>query len=115
MFTYNVKLDRVVDGDTVDFIVDLGFGINVKERFRLFGINAPEARTKHLVEKKKGMASKAFLHDLLTKAEEEGKQIQIITYRDRKGKFGRYLGSIYVDLKNINHLMMDSNHAEPYP
>jgi len=115
MFTYNVKLDRVVDGDTVDFIVDLGFGISVKERFRLFGINAPEARTKHLVEKKKGMASKAFLHDLLTKAEEEGKQIQIITYRDRKGKFGRYLGSIYVDLKNINHLMMDENHAEPYP
>ena len=65
MYTYKAKLDRVVDGDTVDAYIDLGFDISVHKRIRLAGIDSPESRTRDLEEKARGLASKDRLIDLL--------------------------------------------------
>ena len=67
MFKYNAKVERVVDGDTVDAMVDLGFSTHKKVRIRMMGINAPESRTRNLEEKAKGLAAKARLEELLDK------------------------------------------------
>ena len=60
MYTYKIKLDRVVDGDTIDAEIDLGFDVSVKKRVRFMGINTPESRTRDLEEKKRGLAAKPF-------------------------------------------------------
>ena len=65
MYTYKAKLDRVVDGDTVDANIDLGFDISIHKRIRLAGIDTPETRTKDKEEKTKGLASKSRLIELL--------------------------------------------------
>ena len=65
MYKYNAKLIRVIDGDTVDALIDLGFNVWVKKRIRLYGINAPETRTKDLEEKKAGNAAESRLIELL--------------------------------------------------
>ena len=65
MYYYNAVLVRVVDGDTIDAIIDLGFDVQVKKRIRLAGINAPESRTRNKVEKKLGLAAKERLIDIL--------------------------------------------------
>ena len=65
MYYYNAVLVRVVDGDTIDAIIDLGFDVQVKKRIRLSGINAPESRTRNKVEKKLGLAAKERLIDIL--------------------------------------------------
>ena len=65
MYKYNAKLDRVVDGDTVDALVDLGFDTHKIIRIRLVGINAPESRTRDLEEKVRGLAAKARVKELL--------------------------------------------------
>ena len=57
MFEYEATLDRVVDGDTIDVLIDLGFNIHTKKRVRIFGINTPESRTRDKVEKVKGLAA----------------------------------------------------------
>ena len=64
MFKYNAKVERVVDGDTVDAMVDLGFSTHKKVRIRMMGINAPESRTRNLEEKAKGLAAKARHEEL---------------------------------------------------
>ena len=71
MYVYKAKLDRVVDGDTLDAIIDLGFDITVHKRIRLAGINAPESRTRDLEEKKRGLAAKEALLTMLTKTKPE--------------------------------------------
>ena len=65
MYNYNAKCTRVVDGDTIDATIDLGFGVNIKKRIRLAGINAPESRTRNKVEKKLGLAAKDRLISML--------------------------------------------------
>ena len=65
MYEYKIKLDRVIDGDTVDAYIDLGFDVSVKKRIRFLGINTPESRTRDLEEKARGLASKARLIELL--------------------------------------------------
>ena len=64
MYQYKVKLDRVIDGDTIDCYIDLGFNINTKKRVRFAGINTPESRTRDLKEKKRGLAAKARLKEI---------------------------------------------------
>lgn len=109
MFEYNCELARVVDGDTIDVNIDLGYKIWLrKERVRLLGINAPESRTRNLEEKKLGLASKARLKELLPK------KFIIKTSKDGKGKFGRILGEPIVDGKNICQVMLDEGHARVY-
>ena len=117
MFEYSAEVIKVVDGDTVDVIIDLGFDIFVKKRVRLYGINAPETRTRDKEVKKKGLAAKARLSELLSDNHNK------ITLKSVGiGKFGRCLGEIYVDgtemfsyePRNINKLLIAEGHAVAY-
>ena len=111
-FSYRVnKVTKVVDGDTIDVIIDLGFDIMYKSRVRLFGIDTPESRTRDLVEKKYGLMSKDYLKEALKNAE----KIVIKTHKgEETGKFGRILGEIFCNGININQQMCDEHHAVPY-
>ena len=114
MWTYRCKLRRVVDGDTVDVDIDLGFGIwKMNERVRIMGIDTPESRTRDKIEKKFGLAAKAKLKSLLgpkpvlqTTISKKGE--------DMKGKFGRVLGDFLVDGKKVTEIMCKTGHAVPY-
>ena len=117
MYIYKIKLDRVVDGDTIDAYIDLGFDISVKKRIRFMGINTPETRTKDLEEKAKGLAAKDRLKSIL----EGANKIQLNSHGI--GKFGRCLGEIHVDvldgkdcltLVNVNKLLINEGHATEY-
>ena len=110
-FSYRVnKVTKVVDGDTIDVVIDLGFDIMYKSRVRLFGIDTPESRTRDKIEKKYGLLSKKFLQENLKKG-----KIVIKTHKDSEtGKFGRILGEIFVNGININMLMCSKGHAVEY-
>ena len=111
MYEYACKVERVVDGDTVDCVMDLGFDILYKCRVRLFGIDTPESRTRNLDEKARGKMAGAFLKNKI----DAGEKIVIQTkLKDSRGKFGRVLGNIIVDGININQLMIDNYHAAAY-
>ena len=109
MYEYKCEVKRVVDGDTVDVIIDLGFSIHFSTRVRLYGIDTPESRTRNKDEKVRGFLSKDYLKDWL----DQGGVI-IRTYRDKKGKFGRVLGEMVVGGRNINLLMVEENLAVKY-
>jgi micrococcal nuclease len=112
MYIYNCSLSRVVDGDTIDAVIDLGFDISIKQRIRLYGINTPECRTRDLEEKALGLAAKARLVELLPKT------FKIQTMLNKKGKYGRVLGVLLVsdgDVEvNINDLLVEEGHASVY-
>lgn len=113
MYEYRTKVSRVVDGDTVDVDIDLGFGVWLrKERIRLLGIDTPESRTRDKEEKKYGLAAKEFLKKAL------GTSPILKTTKDGKGKFGRILGEFIVEVEdnriNINQLLVDNYHAVQY-
>tara|TARA_R100000458_G_scaffold59336_1_gene69595 strand:- start:245 stop:670 length:426 start_codon:yes stop_codon:yes gene_type:complete len=110
MYEYGCSIDRVVDGDTVDVTIDLGFKIFHKARVRLYGIDTPESRTRDLDEKARGLLSKNFILDKL----KDAKKIIIRTKKDAKGKFGRVLGEIVIDELNVNQLLVDKNLAVAY-
>ena len=110
MHEYNCKIRRVVDGDTVDVDIDLGFGIWVhNERVRLYGIDTPESRTRDLEEKKAGL----FAKDVVLHYLPEGSKQILRTHKDKVGKYGRVLGEfvIYDSLADrqttINQFMID--------
>ncbi len=110
MYRYNVEVTRVVDGDTVDVDIDLGFGmVYKKQRVRMMGIDTPESRTRNLEEKYYGKLSKAHLQKILS----EG-NIQLLSHD--KGKFGRILGELFIgdSVYSINQQMIDEHHAVPY-
>ncbi len=114
MWTYRCKLRRVVDGDTVDVDIDLGFGIwQMNERARIMGIDTPESRTRDKIEKKFGLAAKAKLKSIL------GKDTVLKTTinkkgLDMKGKFGRVLGDFLQDDKSVAKTMCETGHAVAY-
>ena len=115
MYEYRVEIKRVVDGDTVDVDIDLGFGIWMRnERIRLMGIDTPESRTRDLEEKKYGLAAKKFLQNLL---DDEG-GITLKTDKDAEGKFGRILGTFYRTTnyadQSINDYFVENHHAVAY-
>ena len=95
------KVLRVLDGDTVDVTISFPFGISVKKRVRLFGINTPETRTKDPIEKAKGYAAKDRLDELLR---EGGYNVTLVYHGD--GKFGRPLGELYIEDKNLNDILI---------
>ena len=106
MYEYKCTVDRVVDGDTIDVILNLGFDIMHKCRVRLYGIDTPECRTRDLDEKARGKLAAKFVQDSVDK----GKLIQIRTkLKDSKGKYGRVLGELIVDGTNINETMIQKN------
>ena len=111
-YGYSCRLDRVVDGDTCDALIDLGFDTYVKKRIRFYGVDTWESRTRNLEEKKKGLAAKAFVEDLL-KNSDNGK-FSIISHG--VGKYGRVLGEIFVKGydTSVNQLLMENGHAYQY-
>ena len=112
MYRYNAKLDRVVDGDTCDAMIDLGFDTWVKKRIRFMGVDTWESRTRDLDEKKLGLAAKAYTKDMLENSD-EGK-FSLISHGT--GKYGRVLGEIYVKghEKSLNELLKENGHAYEY-
>ena len=112
MYTYFVKsVDRVVDGDTIDISIDLGFDLTKKERVRLAGIDTPEKRTKDQKEKEMGYQATEFLEMHLM----EATKLTVKTEKD--GKFGRMLGWVYkseTDTTSINQIMIDKGYAWAY-
>jgi len=112
MYEYNAKLIRVIDGDTIDCSIDLGFNINVNERVRLKGINTPETRTRDLEEKKKGLAAKDRVIELFEGVE----KFVIKTELDKKGKYGRIIGTITLPEHSIslNKMLLQEGHAVVY-
>ena len=113
MYTYKAKITNVVDGDTVDAEIDLGFGIKMNERIRLYGIDTPEIRTRDLNEKARGIAAKDFLKKTL---QSYNNNIVIKTHFNKRGKFGRILGELYSQdmTSNINKLLVTEGHVKEY-
>jgi len=111
MYEYACKVERVVDGDTIDVVLDLGFDIRYKSRVRLYGIDTPESRTRNRDEKVRGLLAKDFLKMSI----EGGEKVIIRTeLKDSRGKFGRVLGSVIVDNVDINQSMIEHHHAVKY-
>ena len=111
MYEYSCTVERVVDGDTVDVVLNLGFDILYKCRVRLYGIDTPESRTRNLDEKARGKMAGAFLKEAI----DNGTKVVIQTkLKDSRGKFGRVLGDVVVDGININQSMIDHFHAAAY-
>ena len=109
MFEYNAEVLRVVDGDTLDARIDLGFDVHVKKRIRLHGIDTWESRTRDAEEKKKGIAAKSRLVELLHA--DQGK-FKLISYG--VGKFGRVLGDIEISAGNVCDILVEEGHAYSY-
>ena len=117
MYEYKCKIIKVIDGDTADVDIDLGFGVWMKkQRIRFAGIDTPESRTRDLVEKKYGLAAKAFVEAHLP----VGSIRTLTTVKYERGKFGRILGKFkaydeYTDAwVNLNQLMIIKHHAVEY-
>jgi micrococcal nuclease len=112
MYEYNCKVVRVIDGDTVDVDIDLGFDVWLtKQRIRLFGVDTPESRTRDMVEKKFGIMAKNFVKGRLPVA-----SMQILRTRldDSRGKFGRILGEFVMEDTTLNQLLIITNNGVPY-
>jgi micrococcal nuclease len=115
MYEYRCTVVKIIDGDTVDVDIDLGFGVWLKkERIRLYGIDTPESRTRDLEEKKYGLAAKEFLTGML---DDEG-GVVLKTHKDAEGKFGRILGELWRTTsfsdKSINEYLIEKHHAVRY-
>lgn len=112
MYTYKAKLVRVINGDTLDINIDLGFDIIIKQRLKLFGIDVPDSRSTNVETKQKGLDVKQRLIGLLTK------EFKVETMLNKRGKYGRILGKIYiVDKDNevcINELLVNEGLATRY-
>ena len=110
MYEYDCRIKRVVDGDTVDVDIDLGFGTwRCGERIRLYAVDTPECRTRDAQEKAAGLLAKKFVEDAL----HVGGTYRLQT--KEKGKFGRYLGTIKIDGElTINAALISENLAVPY-
>jgi micrococcal nuclease len=116
MYEYKCKIFRVVDGDTVDVDIDLGFGVWMhKERVRMMGIDTPESRTRDLVEKAFGLASKERLKELLPVGSMSILKTEIDkSGEDKKGKFGRILGDFFIDDRRATDILIEEGHAVAY-
>ena len=109
MYEYRVILDRVVDGDTVDVDIDLGFDTWLsKQRIRLYGLDTWESRTRDLEVKAKGLLAKEFTKQMVSEAEE------IILISHGKGKYGRILGEVICDGVSLNDALIENGHAVKY-
>ena len=111
MYEYGCTVEREVDGDTIDVVLDLGFDIRFKSRVRLYGIDTPESRTRDKDEKVRGKMAAAFLKE----AVDNGAKVVIETkLKDSRGKYGRVLGNVVVDGVNINEALIKNFLAVAY-
>ena len=116
-YIYRGKLERVVDGDTIDALIDVGFDIWVKKRIRYKGIDTWESRTRNLEEKAKGLEAKARNKELLMEVSSKSGYFRLKSFG--VGKYGRVLGEIYIEDKegkqyNINKTLISEGHAYIY-
>ena len=116
-YIYKAKLERVIDGDTVDALIDLGFDTWVKKRIRYKGIDTWESRTKDLDEKKLGLAAKDRNKELLESVSSKPGYFRLKSHG--VGKYGRVLGEMFVkDIEgieyNVNQTLIDEGHAYEY-
>ena len=111
MYEYRCNVVHIVDGDTVDVDIDLGFGVWMKkQRIRMYGIDTPESRTRDLEEKKYGLMAKQFVLDHLP----IGSTQTLRTRKDGVGKYGRILGEFVVGDTTVNQLLIDTHNAVAY-
>lgn len=111
MYKYKAKLKRVVDGDTCDAYIDLGFDVSVKKRIRFMGVDTWESRTRDLEEKQKGLAAKEYTKKMLEKNE------GVFTVKSHGvGKYGRVLGEIFIEGEDtsLNESLKAEGHAYEY-
>src|SRR3990172_4491182 len=115
-YEYYGKVKRVVDGDTVDLDLQLGFDLTLNIRVRMYGINAPEIHSKNAEEKKSGLVTMKRLEDLVL-----NKDVVVRTFKDKQEKFGRILAEIFnVDLTwnvsepSVNKILISENLAKEY-
>lgn len=110
MYEYKAKIISVYDGDTVTAIAELGFHASMKIKIRLVGIDTPEIRGE---EREQGLISKDRMVELIL-----DKEVIVKTYKDKKGKYGRWLGEIYLPesfpIKSVNQIMLDEGLAKRY-
>jgi len=116
-YIYRGKLERVVDGDTIDALIDVGFDIWIKKRIRYSGIDTWESRTRDLEEKAKGLEAKARNKELLLEISSKSGYFRLKSYG--VGKYGRVLGEIFIEDKdgkqyNINQTLISEGHAYVY-
>ena len=104
-YFYEATLVRVIDGDTIDVELDLGFGISYRTRLRLYGINCPE------IDTEEGKKARTFMESVLT-----NRKFYVKTIKDRKGKYGRYLAIIFIidngEMKSLNKMLINKGLAE---
>ncbi len=112
-YNYKAIITKIYDGDTITVDIDLGFGVWLKkQKIRLYGIDTPEIRG---IEREEGLKSKAYLKTLI----KVGDEIQIQTYKDKKGKYGRWLGIIIIydennNMINVNENLIINGYAKKY-
>ena len=116
-YIYRAKLERVVDGDTIDALIDVGFDIWVKKRIRYMGLDTWESRTRDLEEKKKGLAAKARNKELIEEVSSKSGYFRLKSHG--VGKYGRVLGEIFILDKNgqtinVNTKLISEGHAYEY-
>ena len=111
-YIYKIKVTRVVDGDTIDADIDLGFNMTLSKRIRLHGINTPETRTRDKEEKKRGLAAKERLQQII-----DTQQGVLFLKSMDQGKFGRCIGVLFeqdFDDQSINDMLVEEGHAVEY-
>lgn len=108
MYDYKLKIERVVDGDTVDGIIDLGFNVSTSLRIRLAGIDAPESRTRNLDEKRYGIEAKERLEEIVSGDGE------LTIQSHGLGKYGRVIGTLFMDDRSVNRQLIDEGYAIVY-
>lgn len=113
MYEYKCKLERVIDGTTIEAEIDLGFNVVVRQRIRLFGIEAPTLQTNDPVLKEKAQTARTRLIELLPK------EFICNTILNKRGKFGRTLGYVYVEQEDgsrtcINDVLVEQGIAQRY-
>lgn len=104
MYEYRAKIIRVYDGDTVTAVIDLGFNVSITENVRLSGLDAPEVRGE---ERPDGLISRDRLREKVL-----DKNVIVKTFKDKTGKYGRYIGEIYLEEENINEWLITEGLAE---
>ena len=107
-YNYDISIDKVIDGDTVDVTIDLGFGVSMKHRVRLYGINTAEIRSTVLEERAIALQAK----DQVTRFSKLGEKFTMQSFKP--DKYGRYLGKIYFGDRCINDELISLNLAKPY-
>lgn len=108
-YLYDAKLIRVVDGDTIEVNIDLGFDVSINTMVRLLGVDTPEIRTNNLDEKKRGIEAKKFVEEMFKK--NENKCI-VHSYKNTKEKYGRYLARILFNDRCLNDILLENKHIK---